>query len=427
MRVLVISPIFPPRADSEAFCGGKFVQGLVDAGVQAAVICCHNIMPAYRADASECWAPLERVTVDVPNPPTPPLAVRCRLGLKYRTTAWTGWTAAAVSKALELHRKSPFDLVVSRSYPWHAHVAGYWVASDLRIPWVANLNDPWDLSPFIADDASREDWKQDRNATRWRRRVLARADIVTFPCDRLRDYSLQDHPRPSQVHVVPHIGTARTSAEHAREFVIVHAGKLRMHEATGRRANAVIDGLPELFKSRGAARSRTRLVFVGPEDPVTREYVAQLGLSKEVIWAGQVSYETSLQHIARAAVCLLVEADLEIGIFLPSKLCDYIAARKPVLALSPAVGTVNDLARDGQGIMRVDPRDSRGVSKALTTLFDAFDRGGLAAYAPPESLLQRYEPNTVIRDFLEAVQQLKSKRDRPPSISRSFLAPSALR
>ena len=30
------------RADSEAFCGGKFVQGLIDADVEPVVICCHT-------------------------------------------------------------------------------------------------------------------------------------------------------------------------------------------------------------------------------------------------------------------------------------------------------------------------------------------------------------------------------------------------
>lgn len=401
MRVLIISPRFPPRADSEAFCGGKFVQGLIDADVETTVISCHNIHTPYRSDPSARWNSLASVTVDVPNPPSPPLAVRCWLGLRHQTTAWTGWTAAVVSRARELHRQKPFDLVVSRSDPWHAHLAGYWVASGLGITWVANLDDPWDLSPFIFDEISRSESKQGPNEKLWRRRVLARATLVTFPCERLRDYSLQGFRR-SGVHIIPHIGAATKSTEGREEFVIVHAGKLRMHEATGRSTNAAIEGLQEFFRRRPAARSRTRLAFVGAEDPLTMKHAAHLGLSEAVVSLGPVSYEMSLQHIADAAVCLLVEADLNVGIFLPSKLCDYHAARKPVLALSPAVGTVNDLVCEG-GILRTDPNDAVGVSDALTTFFDAFVRGELASYAPTESVMLRYEAKTVIDRFLAVV------------------------
>ena len=42
MRILVISPIFPPMADSEAFCGGKFVQELTHFGYEPLVILCTN-------------------------------------------------------------------------------------------------------------------------------------------------------------------------------------------------------------------------------------------------------------------------------------------------------------------------------------------------------------------------------------------------
>jgi hypothetical protein len=48
-----------------------------------------------------------------------------------------------------------------------------------------------------------------------------------------------------------------------------------------------------------------------------------------VTWTGRVSYEESLAYIAKVAVGLLNEADLEEGIFLPPKLCDYLAARSP--------------------------------------------------------------------------------------------------
>ena len=401
MRALIISPLFPRRPDAEAFCGGKFVQGLIDAELEATVICSHNMRPAFKRDMSACWDALEAGIVDVPNPLLP-LALRCWLGAKYQTTASTGWTAAVVAKAKELHYKRPFDLIVSRSHPWYAHVAGYWVASELGIPWIANFNDPWDPAPFLTRETARLAGKRGLDDNFWKRRVLSCATVVTFPCQRLRDYTLRGQHRRSQVHIVPHIGARLKPGEPSRDFVIVHAGTLHRDKGTGRRANAVIEGLLGLFEARPSARNRTRLVLVGEEDIRTTRYAAQLGVSHVVSCAGHVSYEASLRHIAEASICLLVESDVPVGVFLPSKLCDYIVARKPVLALSPAIGTVDDIAREG-GIIRVDPNDWRGVSHALTSLFDGFAGGNLDAYAPPLSLAKRYESKAVIDEFLELV------------------------
>jgi glycosyltransferase involved in cell wall biosynthesis len=404
MRLLIVSPIFVPLADSESFCGGKFTAALLSAGVDVTVICCRSMWPRHTVDTSPRWKSLASITVDVPNPPPPSLSTRCRLGLRYRTTEWTAWTAAVVAKAHQLHRMAPFDAVISRSYPWHAHMPAYSVASELGIPWVANLNDPWDLGAFITDPASRVGWELGWNARRWRHRVFARADILTFPCERLRDFSLRDSPGHRNVHVIPHVSAKSSSnVAPAGDFLVLHAGKLRTQEVTGRRPDAVVDGLRQFLQQRVGARARTRLMFVGGEDPLTREYVARQGLTDVVTWVGHVSYEASLEYIARAAVCLLVEADIKEGIFFPSKLCDYLAARKPVLALSPNEGTVRDLARHG-GIIQVSPTDSKGVSDALALLFDAFRHGKLSDHAAPASLTRRYEAETVAEAFVRVIR-----------------------
>src|SRR5207249_2657989 len=187
------------------------------------VICCHNMWPTHKFDLSPRWESLEPITAEVPNPPRPGLITRCLFGLRYRTTDWTAWTASVVGLARKLHRTRPFDAVMSRSHPWHAHIPGYWVASDLRIPWLANLNDPWDVGFFLADQTSRADWRS-WNSRRWRRHVLSRADLVTFPCQRLRDFSLRDCPRATGVRILPHIGgMSRSSAQHPQDVVVVHA------------------------------------------------------------------------------------------------------------------------------------------------------------------------------------------------------------
>ncbi len=173
----------------------------------------------------------------------------------------------------------------------------------------------------------------------------------------------------------------------------------------------LLEAMKELFLLRPAAKLRTRLLLIGPEDAKTVEYARSLGLSDHVTSTGVVNYEESLEYIAKAAVCVLVEANLKEGVFLPSKFCDYIAARKPVLALSPEIGTVADLAAE-RGVTRVKPNDSKAVSAALVKLFDAFAESRLDSHAPSDRLVRRFEGNVVIKDFLTSVAPLALEQAR---------------
>ena len=102
---------------------------------------------------------------------------------------------------------------------------------------------------------------------------------------------------------------------------------------------------------------------------------------------------------------MLVEADIPEGIFLPSKLVDYISARKPVLALSPRVGEIADLVPGG-GITRVDAGDAPGIRDAIRVLYEDFRKGTLALRSPSDAQVDQFRPELVAKRFLETVREL---------------------
>ena len=409
MRILVISLAFPPVADAEAYCSGKFVQALIDSGQETRVIFSSDVYGSYtRNDQSSMWDSIKRVSFDMPLRSSIPRWKSLWLALMYRTTSWPRWTRGIVLKARELHSEAAFDLVISRSLPPEGHLAGSWVASDLKLPWIAIVNDPWDFFPLIPEE-TRPHWRTALVYRIWWRRMLSKADRICFPCERLRNYCLRGSHRDDGVVVLPHIGAmSKSQSQDVDAFLIVHSGRLGGNEFSRRSAAGLLHGLKELFRVRPAAISRTRLVFVGPEDPQTVELATSLGLAESVYCTGLVSYEKSLDYIAQASLCVLVERDLEEGMFFPSKLGDYISARKPVLALSPAVGCVADLATE-RGVKRVGPRDTPAIAAALVEMFDALVEHRLESYAPSDLLVSRHEGKRVIGEFLNVVSPLTMK------------------
>jgi glycosyltransferase involved in cell wall biosynthesis len=216
--------------------------------------------------------------------------------------------------------------------------------------------------------------------------------------------------------IIPHIGYRPKGQCHDpnAEFRLVHAGTLGASEVTGRSPKAFLFGLKAFIESTPDAATQTKLVFVGPEDKDTQALVCELGLQKNVQFVGRVNYEVSLDHIFSASACLLIEANMDQGIFFPSKLADYIACGKPILSLSPRNGTVADLASRGE-LMRVD-HDPKAVQNAITTLYSEFKIGTLGSRNPSAQLQTELQARSVAKKFLTAFQSLASKprtRQRP--------------
>jgi hypothetical protein len=403
MRVLCISPFFPPTRDSEAFCSGKMVRALQEQGAEVTTLYLDAPYLQGKQDPSAMWRSLQTSSEAIGDPVGQARTRALCCMLRYRTLVWPRWIGSVVERASELQRVRAFDLVYSRSLPMFSHIAGYWTARSLKRPWVANINDPWDehLFPEV-ERPSASPWHR-RVSNYWLRKTLSSAALVTFPSRRLASYTAGLTSASPRTEIIPHIGIAGRALASGEDFRLVHAGKLGTNEITGRSSRALLLGFRRLLKGLGTEQRPARLVLVGPEDPQNRAMLDELGLRSAVSSVGLVSYEESLQHIASASVCVLIEAPMREGIYLPSKLADYIAARKPVLALSPRIGTISDLA-SRSGITVVDPGDDKQIERALRSLYQRHCKQRLRE--PAADLVDTFSAEGIARRFLSAAREL---------------------
>jgi glycosyltransferase involved in cell wall biosynthesis len=416
LRILCISPLFAPRAAAEAFCGTKMVQALEKSGAVVTVLSNTSIWPGFPIDDSRLWGRRGEI-IDVPTPSQPNLFNSVVMALRYQTPFYSRWIGNVVSVAKSLHRATPFDLIYSRGTPSVAHMAGFWCAKKLGIPWIANINDPW-IFEFLLDRAHTIGYTAPATAhsipklspleTRthlfWMRRTLKNADLITYPCKRLHDFHISLAELDHAAEIIPHVGYRPTESisELNGHFRIVHAGALGVSEATGRSAKPLLLGLKAFTETSPEAAAQTKLVLVGTEDKETQAFVSELGLESNVETVGRVNYETSVKHIFSASVCLLIEANMDDGIFFPSKLADYLVCGKPVLALSPRSGTVADLASRDE-LIRVD-HDPGAIKNAIAALYTEYKRGTLSSRSPSDKLQAEFEGRSVAEKFLSVCQ-----------------------
>jgi hypothetical protein len=406
LRMLCISPVFVPTADSEAFCSAKMVQALLERGVSVTVLASSDARKGGCTDSSRLWDSVRDVILDVPQGWEPDVFHSILAATRFQTPTFPRWVDAVVATAKRLHQKARFDLVYTRSLPTIAHIAGFWCARELRLPWVANINDPWKFNFLPGVNFPEFSSFKARAYLFWLRRTLRHASLVTYPCRRLRDFHTRLARLDYAAEIIPHIGSRpeRAGENPDGHFCLVHAGKLGTSELTQRPSRALLVGLKAFLDTSAEAAAQTRLVLVGPEDKETQSLIGELGLEGNVQAVGRVNYEDSLDYIASASACILIEACVDEGIFLPSKLSDYLACAKPVLALSPRNGTAADLAERGE-LIRVD-HDPDAVRNAIAGLYSEFKQGTLSARRPSDRLMAQLSGSSVADKFLTACQAL---------------------
>jgi glycosyltransferase involved in cell wall biosynthesis len=110
--------------------------------------------------------------------------------------------------------------------------------------------------------------------------------------------------------------------------------------------------LLEALKEVGPRIDKTfiGLLCVGTVCVEFQNMVKRIGVENLVRIIGQVTPERAAEIMLTAQALLVVEADMPISPFLPSKFADYTHAKRPIIAITPPVSTIRDyLGKYGGG------------------------------------------------------------------------------
>ena len=397
LRILMIAPSCCPPGNPEAFVNCNLVSAMLGAGW------CVDVVSGAEGDLNwypgggELWSEVAARSHSVRERPRtlPWKALTCldALLLSGQVTGAGRWAVPAARAALNLARARNYDVVLSRLLPGSAHLAAAIVAGKTGLPWIANWNDPLQFPPPYGIPGERLSPLERRSF-----RALARqAAWHTFPCERLRDYVCGDLPvevreRSSVIpHLVPEL--AAPTRHPCGKFSLLYAGSLR----PPRDPRPFLAGVKLFLEQSGARDLELHFVTDRPEE-VTGP-VAELALGDRTRIEPGRPYQELPRVMQDAEILVIIEADLEEGIFLPSKFVDYIQTGRPVLAVSPREGTLADiLSRQGGGVA-VDLARPESIASGIAALYRSWQQGRLEAEYGSERLRATFSRQAVLEQY----------------------------
>jgi glycosyltransferase involved in cell wall biosynthesis len=393
LRLLVIAYYYPPRGGGGVQRTAKFVKYLPEFGITPMVL----TSASEGSDAS--LAPRDkdfvlRVAVQEPRG-----ALFRLLEMLQSPDPYVAWAKPAIEQGLALAKKLPIDVIYSTASPYTNHLVGMRLAQKLGKPWIADFRDLWTENALYKPRAP---WQRMRHRTLEQAIYSQASHILTtsptqqrvtmqkfgVPANRIsmitngfdpEDFKdLKAKPKKgSNTFVIGYLGSFYGSYQ-PRDFL----EGLRL--ATMQQPNMGI-----------------KLLCVGDVDRKTRV------LLQDPRYAAFVEYRAYVPHAQLARVRAEIDGNLlylpaasqHIAAMIPQKVFEYLASKKPILAVVPPSDVADILARTGGAVIS-RAGDTQKIAHDILTFVQRVKTGQLAGATNDISMYSRKSLTKKLADIV---------------------------
>ncbi len=285
------------------------------------------------------------------------------------------WIPAAVRKGLALGRSC--DAIYSTGNPWSDHAVASRVKRFTGLPWIMDFRDPWMRGGWTEYPFS----PQRRIMHTLERNWVAQCDKVLQTTDQYSErYRSAYSDQPSCKFLTipngfdPEDFKDLPSPSSDFPVTMTYIGIL----GSDRTPDALIQGIELLHKRNLVSPETLRIRLIGPRMHRYTGTVEQAGVSEMFDLHSPLPYRSALEALARSHVALLIGGRKFGKTAVPTKLYEYFAARRHILALVPEGYMADKLS--AAGALRVDCGDSEGIASAVLKIIETFRKH---RYLPP--------------------------------------------
>ena len=240
------------------------------------------------------------------------------------------WVKPSVKFLSDFLKEENIDTVVTTGPPHSVHLIGLKLKEKFNINWLADFRDPWTNIGYHSKLKLTE--KSKSKHLELERKVLEAADEIIVTSYTTREEFSKKTSKP--VHLITNgfddekIGAVQPS----EDFLISHVGSL----LSGRNPENLWRSLGDMVKENKDFRDHFKLEITGAISSQVKHSILAAGLEPFVSFNDYVSHNEALKIQRRSRVLLLLEIDSEEtrGI-IPGKLFEYLAAKRPILAVGP--------------------------------------------------------------------------------------------
>jgi glycosyltransferase involved in cell wall biosynthesis len=409
-NILIIAYYFPPLGGAGVQRSLKFVKFLPTFNWQATVLTVHentntlkdatlvNDIPA-RTNIYRTWIPL--------LPKSIPWRVRNWISRWFFVVdEQIGWFPLAIRNGLNIIKSENIQAIFSSSGPYTCHLIGRFLKQKTGLPWIADFRDPW-IGNFTS---SYPTLLHDKLNSGLERNVIYDSDAIIVVSQPMRQAFLDSYNniKIDKIHVIPNgydpedFINVKPAIRNPNKFTIVYSGSFY---SLGRTAENFLLGLNHSIDNRSIPRESIEISFIGNISKLTRQHINSLNLNDVVKCTGYLSHEESISHLLCSDILLLVVGSGRGSeAIYTGKLFEYLAARKPILALADP-GVASQLIETTQAGVVISPNNIPEISNQITHFYNLWQNNNLY-YLGDSKIISQYTRKKLTGELVQILNKV---------------------
>ncbi|MEM7816744.1 MAG: hypothetical protein QXZ20_02400 [Candidatus Aenigmatarchaeota archaeon] len=309
------------------------------------------------------------------------------------------WNNLAFNKIKKELKDIKFDLIITFSSPQSTHLLGLKLKEYFNASWIAHLSDPWVENPYYNFK-----FLVKRINEVLEKKVFFSADKLIFTCQETKDLYVKKYPQiKNKFYVLEHSYEPLFCLNEVkyikRDYLLLrylgNFSKIRTPEY-------FFKGIKLLIEEEPKTIDILRFEIFGGHR-IVNKLIDRYKLNNCVKIIPFVEYKESLTLMQEADILVVIDANLKYNPFLPSKLIEYLGAKRPILGITPEGASARIIKEAGGWV--IFPEDTQGIKNTLIRIIQLWKEDKLNNYIPPQEVCERYKIENKTKEFEKIILQ----------------------
>ena len=309
------------------------------------------------------------------------------------------WSKSAIEKGNEIISDYSINAIISSMRPITPHIIAHELIKKKKIPWIADFRDLWTQNHFYRYSRIREFFDR-----RLELKTVSSANALTTVSYPLSE-KLQELHKNKRVYTITNgydPDQLNPGVPLSKKFSITYTGRLYRGNQD---PEPFFRTLKVLINEKMIDPSVIEIHFFGDYDGWLINDIKKFHLENIIQLHGQISREESIQKQRESQVLLLFTWNDpgEKGVY-TGKVFDYLAARRPILAIGLRGSVVNDLLDQTRAGHNVSLDEE--IKECILQLYREYLETGFVRYFGIHTEIEKYSHREMARKFAEALEEI---------------------
>jgi len=312
-----------------------------------------------------------------------------------------GWRAYAIEAGEGILRRQSIKALISSSPPVTSHIIAKKLKDEFKIPWVADFHDLWTQNYYYPYSPLRR-----MRERKLELKTLSAADVLVTVSQPAADELGALHGRET-VHTIPYgfdpAEVSTTPGNLTDKFTITYTGNVYPGKQS---PEPLFAALRDLIADGSMDAGDIEVRFYGVQAGWINKQGEGYGLTGVVRQFGMVPREIALNNQRESQLLLLLKWNdaQQQGVY-SAKIFEYLAARRPVLAVGGFHDVVSELLDETKA--GVSGQTGEEIKAALLRVYQEYKSTGAVSYSGDEAEINKYSHREVAKRFASILDSLR--------------------